>query len=39
MPKSYLQLVRERRALRFCLREFDRSRRHLPPSLIRGRWM
>ena len=39
MLERYFERMRERRALRICLKEFDRYRYNKPPSLLRGRWL
>ncbi len=39
MLEKYFGRIRERRALRICLREFDRYKDLRPPSLYRGRWL
>lgn len=38
MLEKYFARIRERRALRMCLREFDRYRDNRPSYLIKGRW-
>lgn len=39
MMERYFERIRERRALRICLKEFDRYRDNKPSSLLRGRWL
>lgn len=39
MLDKFLNRIKERRALRLCLREFDRYKGAKPPSMIRGRWL
>ncbi len=39
MFEKYFARVKERRALRICLKEFERDRDKRPPSLKQGRWL